>query len=448
MASILDYLPITSLARRNARNADKEDLQNKILKEQLKEVQQGQQPLASDYPVVKQEDLNQGIPSQGYTQSDDPRQKFVDMVKNAQTQVPQSQPTQIGTYEPPEPSPNPVIEQANFQPTEAPDYQSATDLNAPALDLMRRRSGVPDLTMQEAQNKSMGDIQGEELKKQNIGLKDILWLKKDGTQTYQGDPAGTPYKIGNAPPAQQTGDTGNIDSLVDIYIKTGVAPPMGMGANSPLRQKFFKRFDERTKEMGLSPDQIVQARMGFTAEKGARTAASSSGAKLQNLKVDQANHLNTLLDQNTDPNTGEYTISPVNHKELSIGLANLLSPTGTISDQRVQDLNQKTYMENLKEMSIRLGLSNPNEDPATPQQIVQALASTIDRQGYLSAKLRGGYGQGIGNSYMPTQKSQGIPQPTKDLNQMKRDKNGAKLMQDAKGNQAYVYPDGTIEEVK
>jgi hypothetical protein len=114
----------------------------------------------------------------------------------------------------------------------------------------------------------------------------------------------------------------------------------------------------------------------------------SGGLGLQDAKTNQAIDLRTLINQNYDPATKTYKIPPSMHSELVLGLARLVSPTGTIGIELENELKQKTAHEGLANMYTYL-TGQPVTGPS--QDVAKLFINSIDRQGQTAEKLRNKY---------------------------------------------------------
>lgn len=114
----------------------------------------------------------------------------------------------------------------------------------------------------------------------------------------------------------------------------------------------------------------------------------SGGLGLQDSKVNQAIDLRNLVNQTYNPQTKTYDIPPSMHSELVLGLARLLSPSGTIGVELEQELKQKTAREGLAN-TITYLTGTPVAGP--PQDVAKLFVHSIDRQGLTSEKLRDKY---------------------------------------------------------
>ncbi len=192
----------------------------------------------------------------------------------------------------------------------------------------------------------------------------------------------------NNPAAEPLSDDA-INNAADIYNATGNMPALGMG-NAQMRKDILDRAAERAKSAGQSSQDLVRNRVTFKAQSQAVSSLSGTGARLQDAKVNQAIDLRQMLDQNYDPKTGEYNVPPALHAELALGMAKLLSPSGTVAVEMEQQLRQKTAREGLAGALIFLGF-DPSEVGGSTQGVIKMFAHSIDRQGEVAEDLRNQY---------------------------------------------------------
>ncbi len=134
--------------------------------------------------------------------------------------------------------------------------------------------------------------------------------------------------------------------------------------------------------------------LGYSAEK-----SMMSDVKLQDNKVAAGNAAQVLLNSSYDPKTGNYVVPPSMHKELAISIARLLSPTGQIAENMVNQLQQRTLRENLAGLAIWAGLS-PKEIGGSTQSVINMFAKVIQRETLTAMKQRENYLQGQGSGYV------------------------------------------------
>lgn len=121
-------------------------------------------------------------------------------------------------------------------------------------------------------------------------------------------------------------------------------------------------------------------------EKSFRASLLSSRSDLgvQNKKVSQAIDLQTLVNGYKDKD-GNYNIPASQYGELVLGLAGLLSPTGTPSEGTRDSITQATAKGDIAGAVGYLTGTTPN---GTTQDVVKNLVATIQRQGQTAEQLR------------------------------------------------------------
>lgn len=110
----------------------------------------------------------------------------------------------------------------------------------------------------------------------------------------------------------------------------------------------------------------------------------SGGIGLQDAKVNQAIHLKALIDSYKDTN-GDYNIPTAQFKELTMGLATLLSPSGQTSDADRREIMSKTAAGDING-ALQYVTGVPQN--GNTQAIIKNLIDSIDRQGQVSEDLR------------------------------------------------------------
>lgn len=116
-------------------------------------------------------------------------------------------------------------------------------------------------------------------------------------------------------------------------------------------------------------------------------SSRSGGLGLEDSKVQQANHLIALMDQNYDTRTGEYTIPAVLQSELALGLARLTSPGGQVGEGMMHEMNQRTAKGDLAGVYTYL-----TGTPVTgnTQAVFKMFKDSIERQGQVAEQNREG----------------------------------------------------------
>ncbi len=97
----------------------------------------------------------------------------------------------------------------------------------------------------------------------------------------------------------------------------------------------------------------------------------------EDAKVVQANHLSSLLNQYYDPKTGQYNVPKAQYGELVLGLAGMLSKTGTPTESQTDNINTATAKGDLNK-AITYVTGTPTN--GTTQQVIKNLADSISRQ--------------------------------------------------------------------
>ncbi len=124
-----------------------------------------------------------------------------------------------------------------------------------------------------------------------------------------------------------------------------------------------------------------QGRQIIAKEFSARTGALG----VENAKVNQANHLNALFSQYLDPKTGNYNIPKTQYAELAIGLATLVSPTGTPSEGTINNIMQSTGKGDLNN-ALTYATGVPFN--GSSQEVFKNLIDSVDRQAETAQRNR------------------------------------------------------------
>ncbi len=124
-----------------------------------------------------------------------------------------------------------------------------------------------------------------------------------------------------------------------------------------------------------------QYRQVLTKEFSARTGSLG----IENAKVAQGNHLNSMFMQYYDPKTGNYNIPTAQYAELAIGLANMISPTGQSSDSDRAEIKSKTAAGDIKG-AIQYITGEPQN--GNTQAIIKNLVDSVDRQAETATRNR------------------------------------------------------------
>lgn len=116
-----------------------------------------------------------------------------------------------------------------------------------------------------------------------------------------------------------------------------------------------------------------------------KTISSRSGELgIQSAKVDQAIHLQSLLDQYKDKD-GNYNVPKAQYAELAMGLANLVSGTNGVTEGAREAIMQKTAAGDLKG-AITYITGTPQS--GSTQDVINNIADSIARQGQIAESLR------------------------------------------------------------
>lgn len=105
----------------------------------------------------------------------------------------------------------------------------------------------------------------------------------------------------------------------------------------------------------------------------------------EDAKVAQANHLASLINQYYDPATGNYNVPKSQYGELVLGLAGMISKTGTPTDSQVDNINQRTGKGDLLGALTYITGAPQN---GTTQEVLKNLVDSIDRQAQTAVQNR------------------------------------------------------------
>ncbi len=136
-----------------------------------------------------------------------------------------------------------------------------------------------------------------------------------------------------------------------------------------------------------SPKQQDALEQQYRATLDKVVSARSGGLGLQDQKVDQATHLAALMNQFKDSN-GNFNIPKSQYTELAMGLANLISPSGTVAEGTINSIQQATGQGDLGKAYTYITGQPAN---GTSQDIAKLMAESIDRQAGVASNLRDGY---------------------------------------------------------
>ncbi len=124
-----------------------------------------------------------------------------------------------------------------------------------------------------------------------------------------------------------------------------------------------------------------QYRQVLTKENSAR----SGSIGIENAKVNQANHLNSLVTQYYDPKTGNYNVPQSQYSELVLGLASLVANNGNTSEGERASIQAKTLAGDVNGLAQYLSGSPKN---GNTQEIIKNLVDSIDRQAETAIRNR------------------------------------------------------------
>lgn len=161
--------------------------------------------------------------------------------------------------------------------------------------------------------------------------------------------------------------TAQLAAIRNISAEAAQARLDDMNPQSPKSQQKFEQEYRTVLQRGLS--------------------SRSGGLGLEDAKVQQANHLKSLLDQNFDPKTGDWNIPRVQLNELALGLARLTAPGGQAGEGMLKEFQQRTAKGDLAGF---LTYVTGDPVPANTQAITKYLADSIDRQGKTAEQNRQG----------------------------------------------------------
>lgn len=116
-------------------------------------------------------------------------------------------------------------------------------------------------------------------------------------------------------------------------------------------------------------------------------SSRSGGLGLEDAKVQQANHLMAIFEQNYDPKTGDYNIPRVQLNELALGLARLTSPGGQAGEGMLKEFQQRTAKGDI---AGALTYLTGQPIAANTQAITKMLKDSIERQGKTAETNREG----------------------------------------------------------
>lgn len=168
-------------------------------------------------------------------------------------------------------------------------------------------------------------------------------------------------------------------------------------------------------------------------------SSRSGGLGAEDAKVQQANHLISLLDQNYDPKTDTYNVPHVQQTELAMGLAKLVSPGGVVAQKTVDDINQATAKGDLAK-ALTYVTGTPFN--GTTQDLVKMYRDSILRQGQTAMENREGemrYLRGLAPTDLAEDRRKALEANT--LNPLRQ----SRVATDAQGNRKlFVSIDGGV----
>lgn len=138
------------------------------------------------------------------------------------------------------------------------------------------------------------------------------------------------------------------------------------------------RLETQQLALGNTTDKIQQKLEQDYRNILAKEVSSRSGTVgTEDAKVAQANHLAALMNQYYDPKTGNYNVPKSQYGELVLGLAGMLSKTGTPTDSQVNSITQKTLKGDI---AGAIGYVTGSTPKGSSNAVLRNLADSIDRQ--------------------------------------------------------------------
>lgn len=114
-------------------------------------------------------------------------------------------------------------------------------------------------------------------------------------------------------------------------------------------------------------------------------SARTGALGIENAKVNQANHLDSLFQQYYDPKSGNYNIPQSQYAELAIGLANLIAGNGTASEGTINSIMQATASGDINK-ALTYATGTPQN--GSTQSIFKNLLDSVDRQAETASSNR------------------------------------------------------------
>lgn len=195
---------------------------------------------------------------------------------------------------------------------------------------------------------------------------------------------------------QPTGALSNkdLESAAQL-LASGKEAPGQISGFSKQRQQIINRAIE------INPNFDPQkAELSFKAG-----SSEMSNAKILGQKVNQANTLMATINGNYDSKTDTFNIPPSQHTEIAMGLAKLISPTGQVSENLTNQLQQGTLHQKLASVAIYFG-ADPSITSGPTQSLIKFLQKQVDIQGQSSQGMLDTYNKGSSPSYLPIRKVQ------------------------------------------
>lgn len=225
-----------------------------------------------------------------------------------------------------------------------------------------------------------------------------LQPKDQMTGVYDPDTGQIVYSVpkGSKPIKAQTGALSNKDlEAAANLLASGKEAPGQISGFSKQRQQIIDR------AMEINPNFNPQ-----TSELAFKAGSSEmSNAKVIGQKVNQANILMATINGNYDPKTDTFNIPPSQHTEIAMGLAKLISPTGQVSENLTNQLQQGTLHQKLASVAIYFG-ADPSVTSGPTQSLIKFLQKQVDIQGQASQGMLDTYNQGSSPIYKPIKSSQ------------------------------------------
>jgi len=254
------------------------------------------------------------------------------------------------------------------------------------------------------------------------GLQQLAQAQQEAQNraAYENSGATTPFVNKNGEIQSQTGYA--YTSEQDFYNKTGMT--IQQAQSKGLVSTLQPSLDVQTKQAQLAKAQAdlanapletqklkaeIASANASTAKTLADIAGSTGNAAQQKLeqqyrevlvkevssrsgtvgtedaKVAQANHLASLLNQYYDPKTGNYNVPQAQYGELVLGLAGMLSKTGTPTDNQVDNITTKTAKGDLAGAITYITGAPQN---GSTQAVIKNLADSISRQAQTAEQNR------------------------------------------------------------